>query len=207
MFSLGLIMLGLADLVIGGEFLVRGASKLAAAARISPLIIGITVVSFSTSAPELAVTVHAAHAGSPELAIDNVVGSNIANVFLILGAAALVTPLAAERRIVKVDVPMIFAASLGLWLLSLDGKLSHRDDALLFAVLVVYLIWTVQQGKGQAEEVNHEFTGTIKSNGSGGEARGTQRARPADQLIRQGLLILGGLILLVIAARAMVTGS
>ena len=171
----------------------------------APLIIGITIVSFGTGAPELAVTVHAAHAGSTELAIGNVVGSNIANVLLILGAAALVTPLAVESRIVRVDVPMIFAASLGLWLLSLDGSLGHWDGALLFAVLVVYLIWSVQQGKGEAEEVRQDYTGTIKSDDS--KAHGPALARPAAQLIRQGLLILGGLILLVIAARAMVTGA
>ena len=204
-FSFGLIVLGLTGLLVGGELLVRGASELATAARISPLIIGITVVSFGTSTPELAVTVQAAHTGSPGLAIGNVVGSNIANVLLILGAAALVTPLAVESRIVRVDVPMIFAASLGLWLLSLDGSLGHWDGALLFAVLVVYLIWSVQQGKGEAEEVRQDYTGTIKSDDS--RAHGPALARPAAQLIRQGLLILGGLILLVIAARAMVTGA
>ena len=204
-FSFSLIVLGLTGLLVGGELLVRGASELATAARISPLIIGITVVSFGTSTPELAVTVQAAHTGSPGLAIGNVVGSNIANVLLILGAAALVTPLAVESRIVRVDVPMIFAASLGLWLLSLDGSLGHWDGALLFAVLVVYLIWSVQQGKGEAEEVRQDYTGTIKSDDS--KAHGPALARPAAQLIRQGLLILGGLILLVIAARAMVTGA
>jgi cation:H+ antiporter len=204
-FSFGLIVLGLTGLLVGGELLVRGASELATAARISPLIIGITVVSFGTSTPELAVTVQAAHTGSPGLAIGNVVGSNIANVLLILGAAALVTPLAVESRIVRVDVPMIFAASLGLWLLSLDGSLGHWDGALLFAVLVVYLIWSVQQGKGEAEEVRQDYTGTIKSDDS--KAHGPALARPAAQLIRQGLFILGGLILLVIAARAMVTGA
>ena len=204
-FSFGLIVLGLTGLLVGGELLVRGASELATAARISPLIIGITVVSFGTSTPELAVTVQAAHTGSPGLAIGNVVGSNIANVLLILGAAALVTPLAVESRIVRVDVPMIFAASLGLWLLSLDGSLGHWDGALLFAVLVVYLIWSVQQGKGEAEEVRQDYTGTIKSDDS--RAHRPALARPAAQLIRQGLFILGGLILLVIAARAMVTGA
>jgi cation:H+ antiporter len=207
MFSFAKIMLGLAGLVIGGELLVRGASKLAATARISPLIIGITVVSFGTSTPELAVTVQAAHAGSPELAVGNVVGSNIANILLILGAAALVTPLAVESRIVKVDVPMIFAASLGLWLLSLDGGLSHWDGALLFSVLVIYLIWSVRQGQGEADEIKQEFTGAVKSNGAGGAAHGTAGARPAGQLVKQGLFVLGGLILLVIAARAMVTGA
>ena len=204
-FSFSLIVLGLTGLLVGGELLVRGASELATAARISPLIIGITVVSFGTSTPELAVTVQAAHTGSPGLAIGNVVGSNIANVLLILGAAALVTPLAVESRIVRVDVPMIFAASLGLWLLSLDGSLGHWAGALLFAVRVVYLIWSVQQGKGEAEEVRQDYTGTIKSDDS--KAHGPALARPAAQLIRQGLFILGGLILLVIAARAMVTGA
>jgi cation:H+ antiporter len=206
-FAVGQIALGLVGLVVGGELLVRGASSLAAAARISPLIIGITVVSFGTSAPELAVTVQAAHAGSPALAVGNVVGSNIANVLLILGAAALVTPLAVQSRIVKVDLPMIFAASMGLWLLSLDGGLSHRDGALLFAVLVLYLLWTIRQGRGESQEDGQAFTGVAKTDRAGGAVDATVPARPAGRLLRQGLLVLGGLVLLVIAARSMVTGA
>jgi cation:H+ antiporter len=207
MAALGLTVLGLAGLVVGGELLVRGASNLAAAARISPLIIGITVVSFGTSAPELAVTVQAAYAGSPELAVGNVIGSNIANVLLILGAAALVTPLAVQSRIVKVDLPMVVAASLGLWLLSLDGGLTYWDGALLFAVLVVYLIWTVREGQREADAVKQGFAETAKTVGATGTADRSAPRRPAGQLIKQGLLVAGGLILLVIAARAMVTGA
>ena len=171
------------------------------------MIIGITGVSFGTSSPELAVTVQAAHAGSPDLAVGNVVGSNIANVLLILGAAALVMPLAVQSRIIKVDLPIIVGASLGLWLLSLDGRLSDWDGALLVAVLVTYLIWSVRQGQGEAEEVKQEFTGAARTNQASGATDGTAPKRPAGGLSRQGLFVLGGLILLLIAARAMVAGA
>ena len=147
-------------------------------------VVGLTIVAAGTSLPEVATSVLASVRGQRDLAVGNVVGSNIANILLILGAAALVTPLAVESRIVKVDVPMILAASLGLWLLSLDGRLSHWDGALLFAVLVIYLIWSVRQGQGEADAVKQEFTGAVKTNATSGEAHGTVWTRPAGQLIK-----------------------
>lgn len=195
------ILLGLVGLIIGGDLLVRGASKLAAAARISPLVIGITVVSFGTSAPELAVTVQAAIAGSPELAVGNVVGSNIANVLLILGAAALIAPLAVQSRIVKVDLPMIFGAALAFWLMALDGVISWVDGAILFAALLVYLVWSIKQGSGEQEEVQQQFSDAAEQKSKQPKGGKTMR------LAKQGLLLVGGLVILVISAQGMVAGS
>jgi cation:H+ antiporter len=99
-----LILAGLVFLTAGGEFLVRGASSLAAALHISPLVIGLTVVAFGTSAPELAVTVASAYAGQTDIAVGNVVGSNICNVLFILGVSAMVAPLSASSQLIRLDV-------------------------------------------------------------------------------------------------------
>lgn len=191
------IIIGLTGLVLGGELLVRGAASLAALARISPLVIGITVVAFGTSAPELAVTVQAASAGSAELAVGNVIGSNIANVLLILGVAALVAPLAVQSRIVRIDVPVIILASLALWLLASDGALGVGDGALLFAALVIYLAWSVVSGRAETDEVQAQLSdaATLKQ-GSG-----------AGRLVRHLVYVVVGMGLLIVSARLLVGGA
>ncbi len=102
---------GLGALVLGAEILVRGASRLAAAAGISPLVIGLTVVAFGTSTPELAVSVRAAISGQADIALGNVVGSNIFNVLFILGLSALITPLVVAQQVVRLDVPIMIGVS------------------------------------------------------------------------------------------------
>lgn len=138
---------GLVALVAGAELLVRGAARLALSLRISPLVVGLTVVAFGTSAPELAVSVRSAWTGRVDIALGNVIGSNICNVLLILGAAAVVVPLVADRRVVRQEVPLMIGASLLLWLVSLDGGIG-RGDGLLFVTLVI--VWTgflIRQGR------------------------------------------------------------
>ena len=102
---------GLVLLLLGAEWLVRGSVRLAASMGMAPLVIGLTVVAFGTSAPELAVTLRSALSGEADLALGNVVGSNIANVLLILGASALVTPLAVKVSLIRLDVPVMILAS------------------------------------------------------------------------------------------------
>jgi cation:H+ antiporter len=135
-----LLLGGFVLLVGGGELLVRGASGVARAVGLSPLIVGLTVVSFATSAPELAVTLDAAASGSPGLAVGNVVGSNIANILLVLGVSALVTPLVVRSRVVKLDVPVMIAMSVAFFAMSLDGRISTLDGALLVGALVLYVV-------------------------------------------------------------------
>ena len=132
---LALFVAGLVLLLIGAELLVRGASRLAVALGISPLVIGLTVVAWGTGSPELAVGVKAALAGRPDLTVGNVVGSNIANVLLILGFAALLVPLKVSQRLVRLDVPVMIGASILTFILALDGRLG-RLDGLLFITLV-----------------------------------------------------------------------
>ena len=119
---------GLVALLGGAELLVRGASRLARAFGLSPLLVGLTVVSLGTSSPEIAVSVMSAMSGSADLAIGNVVGSNACNVLLILGSSALITPLVVAQKLVRFDVPVLVAASLLVYLLAVAG--------LVFALLL-----------------------------------------------------------------------
>ncbi|MCB0916384.1 MAG: sodium:calcium antiporter, partial [Actinobacteria bacterium] len=132
------LLAGLVLLVAGGELLVRGAGSIAAAAGLSPLVVGLTVVSFATSAPELAVTLQAVSAGSPGLAIGNVVGSNIANILLVLGTAAVIAPLSVKSPVVKRDVPVMVGMSLLTTVLAFNGVIARWQGAVLVAVLIAY---------------------------------------------------------------------
>ena len=127
-----LMIAGLVLLVIGGEMLVRGASKLAVSIGISPLVVGLTVVAFGTSSPELAVSVQAALTGQVDIAMGNVVGSNIFNVLFILGLAALITPLVVSSQIIRQEVPLMLAASLLLLAFAFNGSIGRVEAAVLF---------------------------------------------------------------------------
>jgi cation:H+ antiporter len=148
---------GLAVLVLGGELLVRGASRLAAAVRVSPLVIGLTVVAFGTSAPELAVSVQAALAGSPDLALGNVVGSNILNVLMILGVSALIVPLVVSSQLIRWDVPVMILASLLVLGFGWDHRISRQEGLLLVAGVVAYSWWCIRQSRRESSEVQAEF--------------------------------------------------
>ncbi|MBW3570106.1 MAG: calcium/sodium antiporter [Gemmatimonadetes bacterium] len=142
-----LAILGLGLLVGGAELLVRGAAGLAGAAGITPLVIGLTVVAAGTSAPELAVSLQGALSGRPDLAVGNVVGSNLANVLLILGASALIAPLTVSRQVVRVDVPLMIGASLLLVVLAEDGRVGRLDGLLLVAGIVSYVVLQIRLGR------------------------------------------------------------
>ena len=131
-------------LVAGAEALVRGASRLALVLGMSPLAVGLTVVAFGTSAPELAVSTSAAWRGEPDLAFGNVVGSNIFNVLLILGVSALAAPLAVARKLVRVDVPVMIGVSLVAAALAADGRVGRVDGLLLVSGLIAYTVFTVR---------------------------------------------------------------
>ncbi|MCK2182792.1 sodium:calcium antiporter [Halomonas getboli] len=138
---------GLCFLLVGAEILVRGASRLAAHLGISPLVIGLTVVAFGTSSPELAVSIKAAFADQAGIAMGNVVGSNLFNILFILGLSAMVTPLVAAQQLIRFDIPLMVTLSAALLLLMLDGQLSRLDGALLAAGLVAYLAFLLYQSK------------------------------------------------------------
>ncbi|MCA9241725.1 MAG: calcium/sodium antiporter [Planctomycetales bacterium] len=156
-----LIVLGLAGLVAGGEILVRGASSLAAAANISPLVIGLTVVAFGTSAPELAVSVQSCLAGKTDLAIGNVVGSNISNLLLILGFTSLLFPLAVHVRLFKLDFPVMVVATVALWVVARDLVITRVDGLLLSLAMIAYFVWTVREGRKESRKLAAEFKDVV----------------------------------------------
>ena len=186
---------GLAFLVAGAESLVRGASKLALSFGISPLVVGLTVVAFGTSSPELAVSVKSAYSGQADIALGNVVGSNILNILFILGVSALITPLVVNRQLVRQEVPVMIGASLLLFGLALDGAIS-RGDGMLFAVLMLgYTVFLIRQSRAAGaapDEDNADASGASEWD---------------RHWSVQLLLIVAGLALLVLGSNWMVESA
>ncbi len=140
---------GLLLLVLGAEILVRGASRLAVAIGISPLVVGMTVVAYGTSAPEVAVTVQAMYAQPPrpDLAIGNVIGSNISNVLLVLGLASVVVPLLVSKTLVRVTVPIMIAVTGLIWWMSLDGQIDRTEGMMLLAGAVLFSVISIGRSR------------------------------------------------------------
>lgn len=147
-----LLILGLAVLIVGGEFLVKGAAGCSAAFKISPLVIGMTVVSFGTSAPELLVSLQSALDGNPGIAIGNVVGSNIANIALVLGITVLIFPIIAERQTKFIDYPMMILASIMFYLFALDNVIEVYEGIILFGVLVAFTTYLVVNSRKKTKK-------------------------------------------------------
>jgi cation:H+ antiporter len=187
---------GLALLIVGAEVLVRGSTRLGAAFGIPPIVIGLTVVAFGTSAPEVAVAVQAVLAGQPDLAVGNVVGSNIANILLVLGLSALATPLVVTQRLVQIDVPLVIGASFLMLFMALDGAISRLDGLVLLAGGVAYTIWTVSHSREPKQEVRAEYAAEF----------GAIRAGPSGWIV-SGALVLVGVGLLALGAHWLVIGA
>ena len=191
-----LFVAGLVFLIVGAEALVRGASRLAAVLGISPLVIGLTVVAFGTSSPELAVSIKAALSDQASIAVGNVVGSNIFNVLFILGLSALIVPLGVSQQLVRLDVPLMIALSVIVLVFSLDGNFSRTDGLMLVAGLAIYVYFSIYQSRRESAEVQDEYT---KAFGSEGRAN--------NRWLRNLALILSGLALLVLGSRWLVDGA
>ncbi len=191
-----LLILGLVVLTAGAEVLVRGAVGLAQAFKLSPLIIGLTVVAYGTSAPELAVSVKACYAGQAEIALGNAVGSNIFNILLILGLAAAIAPLTASRQLVRLDVPIMIGVSVILWALASDGILERVNGFVLVSGLVVYTGVLIVLGRREDKSdvpIEHP------------KLQSESPTKP--RLGLASLMIIMGLALLVIGARWLVQGA
>ena len=197
MTTLLFFVLGLVALVAGAELLVRGASKLALSFGISPLVVGLTVVAFGTSAPEMAVSVQAALSGQVDIALGNVVGSNIFNVLFILGLSALIIPLLVARQLIRQEVPIMIGASLLLFALAWDGGISRYDAALMFGLLLAYTVFLIWQSRGESKALAAENTAETASGKSSWDSHWGG----------QVLLIAAGLALLVLGADWLVTAA
>ncbi len=191
---------GFALLVWGAERFVRGAAATARNLGVSPLIIGLTIVGFGTSAPEMLVSAIAAWSGSPEMGVGNAIGSNITNVGLVLGVAALAAPLAVKSEMLRREFPVLLAIMLfSLWLL-LDGELSFSDGLLLMGGLVAMVYWIVSLGlreraagrEGTIDPMATEFQEEIPSGMSQGKAL---------------FWVVLGLLLLLASSRLLVWGA
>ena len=169
---------GLVALTLGGELLVRGASRLAAKLGISPLVIGLTIVAYGTSAPELAVSITAALAGNADLAVANVVGSNSFNVLFILGLCALIAPLAVQRQLIRLDVPVMSAASVLMMVFAWNGLIDTLEGVVFLLLGMTYTWWLIRlsrsepdQGEAEPEEggfwLEHRLWGQMVLIGAG----------------------------------------
>ncbi|MEO1122507.1 MAG: calcium/sodium antiporter [Cyanobacteria bacterium J06635_15] len=150
--SIASVLVGLVLLVVGAESLVRGASRLATLMGISPLLIGLTVVAYGTSAPELAVSIQSGLNAQADIALGNIVGSNILNVLLILGLSALIAPLVVAQQLVRLDVPIMVGVSLLPLILGLDQFISRTDGILLLLGGIVYTLFLVYQSRREEDE-------------------------------------------------------
>ncbi len=189
---------GLAVLTFGADRLVAGASRLAVLAGISPLVVGLTVVAYGTSAPELVISVKAGLDGNPDLALGNVVGSNVFNVLFILGLAGLVAPLAVARQLIRLEVPIMIGASLVVWAMAWDGAIGRLDGLLLTLGVVAYSVWSIWRSRREEAVRRAAVAGAPEVRRSGGRGRA----------LLSGLLwVAVGLALLVGGARAFVDGA
>jgi len=181
-----MFILGLAALVLGAELLVRGAGRLATTMGISPLVVGLTVVAFGTSAPEVAVSVNAALSGNTDLAMGNVVGSNIFNVLFILGISALITPLVVHAQIIRQEIPILIGSCLLLFAMCADDRITFVESIMLLAALAAYTAFLIVQSRKESQPIHDEYA-----------AENVKTSRWDKPLSVQLALILAGLYLLV----------
>jgi len=185
------LLIGLVMLVVGAEMLVRGGGQLALALRVPALVVGLTIVAFGTSAPELLVSLTAAMQASTEMALANVNGSNLANIALVLGLASLVSPLVVERTLMRRDVPSCLALQLMVPALSFDGILSRGDGMVLIGGGIAYNVWLLVEAlRGRPPPLDDELDLNDDSSAA-----------------KHGMMLVGGIIVLVIGASVFVGGA
>ena len=192
------LIAGLIILVAGAEVLVKGSTKIAAAIGISPLVIGLTVVAFGTSAPELAVSIMSSLSGAPDIALGNVIGSNIFNILFVLGISSIIIPLVVQQQLIRLDVPVMIAVSLLVLLFGIDGEIALWEGILLIFIGIVYTVFVIrlsrkERSKVVLEEYSEEYGEDIKPK--------------KGRLWFSILLACAGLCLLVLGSRWMVNSA
>ena len=170
-----LLVAGLVLLYYGSEFLVRGAASTAILFAVRPMIVGLTVVAFATSAPELLVSLVASVKGSGDISVGNILGSNVINIALVLGLSALIRPIKISGRIARLEMPIMLGVCVLFWIICLDRVIGWGDGALLLAILVAFLGYSIKTARDKNED--------------------TIREKPSGRtLLRNGVMIVGGLI-------------
>jgi len=181
-------------LIAGAEALVRGASRLAVLFGVSPLVIGLTIVAFGTSSPELAVSFMAAVSGNADISIGNVIGSNIFNILLILGISAVITPLAVSRKLIRFDVPIMIGVSILLFIFGLDGRIGRIEGIILFAGIVSYTVFSIYESRSLTKKIVNQAL------------HPEMKATPQMYLLDSALILIG-LFFLIIGSRWLVDGA
>ena len=148
-----LLIVGLFVLILGGDFLVRGASNIALRLHISPLVVGLTIVAFGTSAPELLISLKSALNGSPDLAMGNVVGSNICNLALVLGITCLIEPISVQSDSMKIDWPVAMGSAILLYFVSKEGYINRIEGIIFFGLLLGYTIFIVRKSRKETKSM------------------------------------------------------
>ena len=187
--SLTLLILSLMALYIGAGWLVQGSSALALKANISPLVIGLTIVAFGTSAPELAVSLGATLRGQGDIAIGNIVGSNIFNIGVILGVSAPICPLQVKKQLLRIDIPIMLAATILFTILFWNGTLGRMEGLFFLTGIIIYTLFSLLYSRKQEEEPNLEL-----------------EEQPKHWAV-DTLTIIGGLVVLVFASRLLVDNA
>lgn len=183
---------GVMILSFGANLFVAAASHIARRFGISPLVIGLTVVSFGTSAPEFAVNILAAYQGNPDIALGNVVGSNIFNVAGILGICALIVPLAISQQLIKLDIPIMVAGSALVWLFGYDQKIVLWESLVFIGVIISYIGLQIKLARSESDKIQDEYNKEFSSLG--------------DKIKDMAKLLIG-LVLLVVGAKLFVEGA
>lgn len=184
------VIVSLVVLYFGADWLVKGSSSLATRFGVTPLVVGLTVVAFGTSMPELIVSVQAALSGSPEISVGNVVGSNVFNIGAILGLSALIYPLCVQRQLLRLDLPVLIVTVLLFTILFRDGRLGRWEGGLFFAGMIVYTIYMIYQAR----------KGTL----AGTEVPSSSNIRVYKHWWTDAILVLLGLILLIAGSKLLV---
>jgi len=186
---------GLVALVAGAELLVRGASRLALSVGVSPLVVGLTIVAYGTSAPEVAVSVGGALGGQSDIAVGNVVGSNIFNILFILGVSSLIRPLLVHRQIIRQEIPIMIGSAILCILFSADGAIQPYEAAVLLVLLIAYTVYLIRQSRAET-----------KANAGADDLPAPTSQWDRHWSVQVGL-ILAGLALLVLGSNLLVEAA
>ena len=188
---------GLIILILGADLLVRGASRLAAAFGVSPLVIGLTIIAIGTASPEIAVSLQAAANGQGDLTLGNVLGSNIFNILFILGVTSIVAPIVIAKQLIRKDAPIMLGISLLTFTLALDGNLGVVDGMILLFFLIIYIFFALKQSSNESKKVQKEYA----------QEYAQKEPLTARNLVSYILFILIGLVLLVLGSNWLVESA
>lgn len=193
---------GLVIVVLGAEMLLRGATRIASMLGVSPIIIGLTVVSVGTSAPELAVGLTAAHEGRGPLAVGNIAGTNIVNILLILGLSAAIRPLPTRSLSVRLDVPVMIATAGVLFIMALDGVLDRTEGLGLLLAAIVYTVALVMLSGQEDSSTRQEFRDALA-----GQPPPSRHPTGGGAWVWNAVLLVAGMALAVLGAELLVAGA